>query len=249
MKTSNKLITLVLLLTLVALVAYDFLLKAEYLTGDYKIPFKNYIQLPFKNFDAVEVNASSTANVKFVQGPFSVRIEDNARDYVKVIQTDNRLKIDANFENSFRYSPNEFILVIACPKLLELITGATYHIDNIGTTDSLVPDWNIRQTSVEGFKQDSLNIIQDYGSSVTLVDNNIRTLHALVGKSEKSGSKLIIKKSNQFQAADLDIRHLSKLELENATIPGLSYQLADSAKIIISGNAQELFFHSKTNRK
>ena len=250
MKTSNRLILIGALFTLAALVTYDFLLKAEYLSGDYKIPFKNYIQLPWKDFDAVEVNASTVANVKLVQGPFSVRVDDNALDYLKITQTKNRLKIDAGFENLYNNSPNEYILVIACPKLMELVTSANYHVDNTAITDSVArEDWNMRRTWIEGFKQDSLSIIQDYGSTVTLANNNLRTLKALVGKNAGSGSKLVIKENNQLKVADLDIRHVSKLQLENAAIQDLSYRLADSAKLIITGNARDLLNHSKTNPK
>src|SRR5437764_8791518 len=94
-KTSNKLIIIALVVTLVSLVAYDFLLKAEYRSGNYKIPFKNYVTLNWKDFDIVDINASTAANVKLVQGPFSVRVEQYAAEYVQVKQKGNRLEIDA----------------------------------------------------------------------------------------------------------------------------------------------------------
>jgi len=78
MKTSNKLIIVVVLVILFSLVVYDLLLKAAYMSGDYKIPYKNYVSLPWKDFDIVEVNSSTAANVQFVQGPFSVKIDDRA---------------------------------------------------------------------------------------------------------------------------------------------------------------------------
>src|SRR5579859_729263 len=82
MKTSNKLMFAGFLLTVVMLIAYDLLLKAEFLSGRYKIPFGNYATLTYTCFDIVDLKASTKANVKFVQGPFSVRIDNNARDYV-----------------------------------------------------------------------------------------------------------------------------------------------------------------------
>ena len=74
------------MIILVSLVGYDFLLKAEYASGNYKIPFKDYKLLEWKDFDKVDVNGSTAANVKFVQGPFSVRIDNYAVDFVNIKQ-------------------------------------------------------------------------------------------------------------------------------------------------------------------
>ena len=84
MKTSNKLILAALLLVLISLFGYDYLLKEAYVSGRYKDPYRDFATLKFKNFDTVDIVSSTAANVKFVQGPFSVRIDTNFLSYAKV---------------------------------------------------------------------------------------------------------------------------------------------------------------------
>ena len=241
MKTSNKLILVVVLVTLVCLVAYDFLLKAAYISGDYKTPYKSYVTLPWKNFDIVEVNSSTVANVQFVQGPFSVKIDNRALEHTTIRQQGNRLQINAGFENNRLWNPHPYVLLISCPKLTKVYANATYYVDKHPITDSIArEDWNMRNVLIDGFKQDSLSVEQDYGSTVILSNNIIRSVHAAIGKSKGSGSLIILKQSNQFNNACLDIDHRSQLELENCIIHHLAYHLSDSAKLIVSGSAHDL---------
>lgn len=241
MKTSNKLILVAVLVILVCLVAYDLLLKAEYKSGDYKIPYKSYVALPWKNFDIVEVNSSTAANVQFVQGPFGVKIDDRALTYTTIRQQGNRLQINAGYENNYLWNPHPYLLLISCPKLTKVYTNATYYVDGRPFTDSVAREqWNMRKVLIDGFKQDSLSVEQDYGSTVILANNSIRSLHAAIGKSKGSSSIIILKENNQFDNASLDIGNRSKLELENCLIHHLAYRLSDSAKLIVSGSAHEL---------
>jgi hypothetical protein len=246
MKTSNKIILAAMVLTLVMLTWYDLRLKAEYLSGAYKIPYSDYATLNYTGFDIVELNASTAANVKFVQGPFSVRVDNNALGYVNLKQHGNRLVIDAAFERNYLWNPNPYIIVISCPMLSKLTTDATYRADNRTVTDTIVrEDWNMRQVLIDGFRQDSLSIEQDYGSTVVLADNTIRSLRAVIGKSNGSGSKIILQPGNEFRDAVLDIGHSSTFVLQDAHIHNLTYHLADNAELIVTGNAQHILNHTK----
>ena len=250
MKTSSKLILVVVLVTLICLVAYNLLLKAAYLSGDYKMPYKNYVTLPWKNFDIVEVNSSTSANVKFVQGPFSVKIDGYALEYTTIRQQGNRLQITAAFENKHLWDPHPYLILISCPKLTKVYTSATYYADKHWVTDSVArEDRYMRKVLIDGFKQDSLSVEQDYGSSVILSNNSIRSIHAAIGKSEGSSSRILLEQSNQFDNASLDIGHRSKLELENCIIHHLDYHLSDNAKLIVKGNAQELLNNLNHSRQ
>ena len=246
MKTSNKLILAAIVFTVIMLTWYDLRLKAEYLSGTYKVPYGDYVTLNYTGFDTVDLNSSTAANVEFVQGPFSVRVDRNSMDFVVLKQQGHRLMIDAVFERNYRWNPNPYVIVISCPTLTKLITDASYRADNRMVTDTIVrEDWNMRRVLIEGFRQDSLSIEQDYGSTVELADNSIRSLRAVIGKNAGSGSKIILQSGNEFRDATLDIGHYSKFILENASIQNLSYHLADSAELIVTGNAQHLL--NKTN--
>ena len=238
-----------MLVVLLTLVAHDLFLKSEYSSGKYKDPYQTYSTLNWKDFDIVDLDGSTAANVQFVQGPFSVRIENNALDYVFIRQQGNHLKIEAVFPGNYRFNPNPYILVISCPRLSNIFVNATYRANGHEVTDTIVrEDWHKRQVLIDGFQQDTLSVVQDYGSTVVLANNHIRSFRASAGKSKGAGSKLILQQSNIFEEADLDIDQKSKLELENALIHSLSYHLADSAQLIVNGNAQSLLHNSKTHQ-
>jgi hypothetical protein len=241
MRTSNKLIIATFLLLLLSLFGYDCMLKAAYKSGDYKDPYSDFKSLDYKDFDAVDIVSSTAANVKFVQGPFSIKVGKITLDYVKIKQQGRRLQIDANFEDHYMGNSYPYIIVISCPKLAEISTNASYIANKKLIIDTTVrDDWNMRQVLIDGFKQDSLSISQDYGSTVMLANNTIRSVNAVVGKSPGSGSKFIVLKTNQFQKTNFDIRTKSRLLLNDAIIHTLSYHLADSAKLIVTGAAQGL---------
>jgi hypothetical protein len=250
MKTSNKLILAALLLILISLFSYDYLLKEAYVSGKYKDPYNGFTALKFRDFDTVDIVSSTASNVKFVPGPFSIKIDTNFINYVKLKQTGKRLEINAVFEYNYLYNPNPYILVISCPKLSEVNVSATYRSYNKDVTDTIVrEDWNMRQVLIDGFKQDGLTIKQDYGSTVVLANNNINSVNGVIGVSKKAGSKLIILKSNQFHDVNLDIQNKGSLLLSDALIRNLNYHLADSAKLILTGNAQNLIKNSNSSQK
>jgi hypothetical protein len=241
MRTSNKLIMATFLLIVSSLFGYDCLLKAAYKSGSYKDPYSSFKTFNFKNFDAVDIISSTAANVKFVQGPFSVRIDRVALDYVKVKQEGGRLQISAAFEGQYYGNPNPYLVVISCPRLSKLNTNAIYTTNKRIKIDTIArEDWNMRQVLIDGFKQDSLTIDQDYGSTVVLANNNIRAISAVVGKSPNSGSKIVVLKTNVLQETNFDIRNRSRLILNDAIIPNLKYNLSDSAKLVLTGAAQNL---------
>jgi len=233
-------------ITLLSMIAYDIRLKQEYDSGRYKIPYQDFRSMPFKDFDILDLPSSTAVNVKFVQGPFSVRIEENAMNYVRLKQEGRVLKIDAAFEADYLSNPEPYTMIISCPSIVQINTGATYFTNGRKFTDSIVrEDWKMKQVLIEGFKQDSLSIVQDYGSTVIVDSSQIRSIHAILGQSSRSGSNLIIKGTNHFERTFFDIRQRSKMFLENAVINQLNYQLGDDAQLAIIGKAKNLIENSK----
>jgi hypothetical protein len=250
MKTSTKFLFAAAVLTLLSLVVYDMMLKAAYKSGNYKDPYKNFVTLDFKDFDILDLPSSTAANVKIVQGPFSIRMDENTKDYVQVSQVGKHLRIHAAFEGNYQMNPNPYIFLISCPALSEVNTNAGYQANNMEVTDTIVrEDWNMRQVLIEGFTQDSLHITQDYGSTIVFSKNHIRVINAMIGLSPRSGSNLIIQDSNVFDRAILDIKNNSKLFLDDASIKNLDWQLGDNAKLIITGKAKNLLNNIKSGQK
>jgi len=241
MKTSNKLIIAGLLLLLIAVIVYDYQIKAAYDSRSYKNPYLEFTTLKFRDFDTVDVISSTAANVKFVQGPFKVSVDSNTLEFVRIKQKGSRLQVTANFEHDYQYNPNPYILVISCPKLSEANISATYTANGKPVIDTVVKEeWNMRRVLIDGFKEDNLSVRQDYASTVILSNDIIGSLQVTTGESVGSGSKLIIQKSNHFHKAAIDILNKSNFYLNDAFIEDLHYHLADSARMIINGAAQKL---------
>ena len=249
MKTSNKLIAAAFLLILVSLFVYARLLNAEYISGRYKDPYRDFVTLKFKDFDTVDVNSTSAVNVKFIQGPFSVRIDTDAMDFTKIEQQGNTLKIGAAFKGDYIQNPSRYIVVISCPKLAEVNANAIFKAKDKQIIDTVLREWNMRQNLIEGFKEDSLSIRQYYGSSIILSGNHIRTLNAVVGLNPLSFSKIVILNNNLFQQATIDVLNRSKIQLDGKVIKNLKYYLADSAQMVLTGAAQNLMNNPKSYQK
>jgi hypothetical protein len=250
MKTSNKFLLAAAVFTLLSLVVYDLFLRAEFKSGNYADPYKDYVTLNFKDFDKLDLASSTAANVKIIQGPSNVRIDKNAKSYVRVQQQGSHLLINASFDGNYQTTSSQYILLISCPKLSEVNANAGYRSNNANVTDTIVrEDWNMRQILIDGFSQDSLHISQDYGSTIVLENNHIRAISAVIGKSRGSGSYLIIQDNNEFSNADLDIQNNSKLFLDNAKIQNLNYQLGDKSKLIVTGKAKNLLNNIKPGQK
>jgi hypothetical protein len=244
MKASSKFLLAAACITLLSLVVYDLLLRAEYKSGNYSDPYRNFVTLNCRDFDTLDLPSSTAANVKIVQGPFSIRMDRDAAEFVQLKNEGHRLQVSAAFSGNYQSTTNPFVLIISCPRLSVLITNAGYKSHNAEVTDTIVrEDWNMRQVWVEGFREDSLLISQDYGSTVVLANNHIRVISAVIGKSPRSGSNLIIQDNNEFSHADLDIQNNSKLYLDNARIKNLNIRLGDKSKMIITGKAKNLLNH------
>jgi hypothetical protein len=238
MKTSTKIFIAALLFLVLSMLGYDYLLKKEFNTGKYKDVYAYYIPLNFKNFDVLDINASHIANVRLIQGPFSVKIESDARHYVKVKQTGTHLQIDVNGAFERYYNRNAQLLLISCPDLKSVNVNAFSTVKGQKVIDTVTTEgWNSREVLIDGFKQDSLTITQNYGSHVVLANNNIRSVNAAVGETLLSGSILTILKNNQFENAKLRILNRSKLILHQARIQHLDYSMADSTQLLINGAA------------
>jgi hypothetical protein len=226
------------------------MIQTEYRTGAYKNPFRYYTDLKFRDFDTINVNSASAANVRFEQGPFRIRLCPGADEFTKVSQHKKTLNIDAVFKHSYQNNPNSYILIISCPKIAELRTSARYGTNGGVFIDTVVKDeWNMRKVLINGFKQDRMIIRQDYGSRVYLANNGIGVLDAAIGLSNGSGSQLNILNSNQLDNTNLDIGNKSTLFIGSAPKNKFNYRLADSAKLILSGAAQNLLDNSKSSRK
>ncbi len=250
MKTSNKLIVTALILIVVSLFGYDYLLKQEYLSGNYKNPYRDFVEMKFHDFDSVDVKSSTAINVKFVQGPYKVLADTNILNNLLIKQEGHTLSIAGTFKQNENFSRSTYILLVSCPNLKLINASAVFKSDNKQVIDTATQDsWNMRRNLVEGFTQDSLTINQSYGSCVILSKNHFKVLTATVGIAPFSGSEIKILNNNTIQQASMNILNRSQLLFDGKSIQNLNYHLADSAKMIITGAAKNLLPNAKSYSK
>ena len=233
MKTSNKIFVATLLLLLGSLTAFNLALRAEYRTGSYKDPLHNYTTMALRNFNTVAVPSASGLKVKIVAGPFAVRVNKDAADFVHVTQRGGQLLLTLDYPREPQYLGRQEAVVISCPRLAALTTNATYTVAGKPLVDGLQTGGTV---VVQGFRQDSLTLRQERSNQIRLVGNALGWLRAVVGTSPGSGPELEIGPDNRIQAADLAIGHQGRLALSTA-IPHLRQQFSDSATVTFSGAA------------
>lgn len=245
MKKSNIFLIAALLVFLASILAFDYGIKTRYSKGDFRNRYEEFTALGFKDFDSIEVNASTMANVKFIQGPFSVRVFEDRADIVKVTQQGRQLSINVDTKGN-NYEDSPFTLLVSCPKINLLVADNKYvengklrtdtnaRLDFVHNNRMIEPS---KKVLVEGFNQESLSIIQNNGSHIRLVNNRFKSISAIIGISSNSASFLTIGENNVFTYANLDIRNKSQLFMSKAKIGDLDYKLAPDAKITFSGTS------------
>ena len=237
MKNSVKYLLAALLVLLASLTAYNLALRAEYRRGDYKDPLHNYVSQNFRDFTEVAVPASNVVSVKVTPGPFSVRLNPTAAEYVHLRQQGNRLVITATFPKWRRYfGPAETVL-ISCPRLAALTADAVYESEDKPLTTKEFSDRDYTKVLVQGFRQDSLTLHQDHGSGIELAGNTLGLLRATAGAGTGSHGLLQVNADNHLAAASLTLAHRSELLLDNVQIPQLRHQFGDSTKVTLTGVA------------
>ena len=242
MKTSSKLILSAILIMLIAAALYDLQLKKVFDSGEYKQKYKGYISLNFKDFNTIHLNSSTAINILIRQGPFSVKVEPNSNEFVKLTQTGKTLNINAAFSGSFQsYYNQSYVLLITCPSLIRIHADAKYIAGSQQLIDTLASgDFTWRPTLISGFTLDSLTIIEDHASCIVLSNNQIKNINAIVGLSNGSRSNLLLDKDNQIHQANIQLLNKSQLWLHDIVIPQLKYLAADSSKLILTGAAQKV---------
>lgn len=232
MKTSTTYLLAALLVLLASLTAYNMALRTEYRSGAYKDPLRNYEALAFKGFNQIDIPAASELNVKVMAGPFGVRVNPAAARFVHVSQHGGRLRL----ELAFPHEPESLgwgeTVVISCPRLATLTTGATYQAAGQPRHALALTG---RRTLVQGFVQDSLTLRADQGSQMQLTTNTVRYLRAVAGPTPGSPTKLQLDPGNRIGAGHLLMQSQSQLVLGARATPQLRYELADSAQLTVSG--------------
>jgi len=264
MKTSNKFILGAFLVFVMALMAYNTALKAEYKTGKYKDPYTAFDKIGLKDFSEVQLNAANMMDIEFKQGPFAVYRAKQNQDSIQIKKVGNRLIIDVNmnekpemaseyrtgepgkkFINEYRFNR----VLIVCPSLSLIKTDDAFlvkghKLDKYEYADGEAIS-SYKMINLQMFKLDSLSIIQKGRNQISLMGDVIKNLKADVGR--KSG--LIINSGNYLENVDIQARAGAELTLHDLsfkfapsvnttgrqTYPHLTYNISDSTRVKLDG--------------
>lgn len=248
MKNSNKLLLAALLLLIAFLATYNISLRAEYQKGTYKDQesYKNFDSLNFKNFNAISINGASRISVKIMKGPYQVRVDHNATEYIKFKQAGSWLKLDLDLYKDMRFFGGTNQVVISLPEIKELQVNSVYTQEGKQITDKVKFQGLFQyRVLVEGFVQDNLSLKQDNASIVNLAGIKLNKLQVVSGLAPGSVSELNIFKGTIISEADLNIRNKSQLLLDNVQISNLKYYFADSARVTLVGASLNILKQDK----
>ncbi|MGN8071015.1 hypothetical protein [Mucilaginibacter sp. 22184] len=244
MRTSVKILIAATVLVIVTLGIYDFQLKAEYLRGDFKNPFRDYIATDFSDFDSIDLHSASAINLMVLRGPYKVTIEPTAMDFVKITKRGRTLVFDASYKDHYRNINSEYVVFVSCPDLKAFTTDTRYTAGDLKVTDSVSNDFNWKYSRITGFDADSLRLIALHAANVMLENNRINSVLLTAGAQPGAGAMITLGEGNRFKSAFLDIQHKSTLRILSPAGNHITYQIADSARLLVTGSISKQLFKS-----
>jgi len=252
MRTSTKLLLGAFVIFVIALMVYNFQLKAEYLTGNYKNPFKNFNKINIDGFTEVEINGASMMDIELKQGDFLVGKAKYNEDSIQFTKAGNRLIVNINLsqkpvidsgaeenENGrvVRIGPayRKNRILISCPKLTSLVTSDSFLVNGKPYSSSSF-FYDIRETRLSVFKSDSLSLELNSRHKIILNGDIIKSLKATVNRNASLSMS-----GNMFTKANLQINNGANLTMGNQPVADLTYRLGDSVNIKLSGVSVKSF--------
>jgi len=93
MKTSNKILTALLLVLLATTIFADFLLKKVYLKINLNDPFKNYQPVSIQPFKYLKIRGGNGYAIEIKQAPLNMKVMTKRKNFLAVRQNGDTLLI------------------------------------------------------------------------------------------------------------------------------------------------------------
>ncbi len=217
---SNQLLIFLLVLTFVAILGSNMVLKAEYDKIDRKDPFYGYFHVGTPPFKAVRLRGYYSELVQLQPGAtFAVKVAHGLKDNIIWKVKADTLELSFRSEsNPVLYQPGGAfnqppIVYVIAPELLGVhLSGATAKLKGWRGGD-----WSLK---LEGGK-----------SGLLLTDNTINHLSASVGW----GSLLKINGANRLGKTDITINNIGHFTAEKDVFAALSIQADTAARVELPG--------------
>ncbi|WP_254411078.1 hypothetical protein [Dyadobacter diqingensis] len=219
MKTSNKLIVALILVSLIAMLGTNLEIKAEYNKIKPDDLFYGYETKPVKSFKTVVLIGNDHGFVEIQPGKSNqVRINKDYSDRVKHTISGDTLKISYLEKERNKYPAPDLVWARWPVVYIEAQQLTSVSINDI-------------PCKIKGWHSDYLDLSSN--SSFTLLDgNSIKNVSALY----QQGSGLQINKSNTLGNTVIKIRDSSSLTIQQDVFTSLDLDVATTAKANLSGD-------------
>lgn len=219
MKTSNKLLTGLILLTLLAMLGTNLEIKAEYNKIKPNDLFYDYSIQPVKSFKTIILIGNLHGYVEIQPGNSNeVRIKKDQKDLIKQTISGDTLKITYLEKERNKYPDTD----------LENVRRPTIYIEVQQLASVSIKDIPCK---IKGWHTDQLHLFSDGG--VTLLDSN--TIQNLTASFQKGG-RLHIDKSNVLGHTDIKIKDSSWFNTQNNIFASLNLDVDSTAHLSLSGD-------------
>ncbi|WP_316793839.1 hypothetical protein [Pedobacter frigoris] len=229
MKLSTILFTAAFLLFFGILTAYNFSLKAAYLTGNYKKRFSDHHFTPLNKVSEMQIKSANLLDIVVEYGKQEgIWVRNRIKDDIKIHQDGETLLIDLinNKEiRDFSNSSNEIVVVLS-----HLSQLRTYYRE---MNDKEI-EGRIGTVYLKNLKEKGLDVILSDQSGMSMDSCEVNSFRATIG-GNGANSTLQIVPSNRIDTATFDIRGGNFLELNNSGIKKIYYKLSDSSKVYMVG--------------
>lgn len=231
MKPSTIFFIAAFLLFFGVLTAYNFSLKAAYLTGNYKKRFNNHQFTPLSGVREIQLKSANLLNISVEYGEKEgVWLGNTIKDDVKVYQQGETLFIDLNDNEKiadFSDTSNEVVVILN-------------HLNRLRTfyrkLNDKSEDLRVGMVYLKNLKEKEFNVILSDLSGMMIDSCEFGSLKAVIG-TNGNNSTLQITPANRIDTAAFDIRGGNFLELNNSSINKIHYKLSDSSKVYMTGKA------------
>lgn len=228
MKSSSIILITAVLLFFGALTAYNVSLKASYLTGKYKVRFNKHAFTPLAGVNELQLKSANMISIGVESGAEDgIWISDRLKGQLKITQEGSVLVIDVADKKLYTgFGPDEVVLI--SNKLNKLQTYCYYD------KNREMMEYYRGTISIDALKSDSLNVILDNGSYMTMDDVTFGTLKSRLG-GKGSAATLTIDSKSIIGTADFDVEGSSTLQLNNPKISSVHYLFSDSCSVSMTG--------------
>lgn len=237
MKKSTMLIITAILIIMGSLVAFNYTLKAVYLTGEYKSSFNGMDFTPLNGIEKLIIQTERLSNVQVEYGEKEgIWVDRDIKEKVKFETSQHTLNLgesDASKQEKSSWINGRIVII-------------TKNLNAIATVSNFKPKMGERypygssNVSLKGYHLDQLDLQIESYVSVYLHRMEVQTLNAIVGTKTSEGAELTLSSDTKINNATLNVPGNSKLTMLDPKIVKTNYLLSDSATVSLNGRVVQM---------